>query len=742
VRTLRIALASLTLLPPASLADGRDLLAKYRDGEVTASGELAAVAAALAELGREDPRRFHEALRLYDEAIAADPANLEARVALGDLFLAKYNAKDALETYEKVLAADPDHPGALLGVASVRRFDGASDVSELVAKALEADPGRVDARLLLARQHLDHEDYDAADRETRRALATDPRSPEAHALLAASALLRGDERGLGERLARVAELAPEDPEPFVTLAEVAARNRLYARAVELAGRAVDLDALAWRGWALRGVNRLRTGDVAGGRRDLETAFAGDPFDVWTKNTLDLLDAMAGYRTIATERFELVMPAADAGLLALYLAPLAEEAYDTLAARYGVELATPVRLEVFPRHADFSVRTIGLVGLGALGVSFGPVMAMDAPTARPAGDFHWGATLWHELAHSFHLALSAHRVPRWLTEGLAVYEERQARPGWGEHVTPEFLLAYEQGRLAPVDDLNRGFMRPEYPQQVAFSYYQASLVFDYVVERWGFPAVVDLLAAYRDGSGTSEVFAEVLGVDLADFADDFDKAFRRRFAGPLAALEPRNDADDGEVRARADAHPGNFLAQTSAGRALLTADPEAARPYLERARALFPEYAGADSPRWWLAEVHRRAGRPQAAAAELTALTELNRAHYPALRALAEIVDGEAAVAALENAQYVYPYEEDDHRRLAEALEASGRWREAVRERRAVLALEPFDRSEALYRLARAQRAAGDAEAARSSVLAALELAPNYEEALTLLLELRDERGES
>ena len=124
--------------------------------------------------------------------------------------------------------------------------------------------------------------------------------------------------------------------------------------------------------------------------------------MWTKNTLDLLDDLAEYQVLETERFELVIPDTEAELLALYLGPLAEAAYDSLAAHYGITPPTPIRIEVFPRHADFSVRTIGLVGMGALGVSFGPVIALDAPSSRAAGDFHWGATLWHELAHSFHM----------------------------------------------------------------------------------------------------------------------------------------------------------------------------------------------------------------------------------------------------------------------------------------------------------------------------------------------------
>ena len=119
----------------------------------------------------------------------------------------------------------------------------------------------------------------------------------------------------------------------------------------------------------------------------------------------------------------------------------------------------------PRHADFSVRTVGLAGMGILGVSFGPVVAMDSPTGRPLGTFNWGSTLWHELAHTFHLGLSGYRVPRWFSEGLAVFEERQARPGWGADASVDFLLAYHAGKLLPVSELNNGFVRPSYPQQI-------------------------------------------------------------------------------------------------------------------------------------------------------------------------------------------------------------------------------------------------------------------------------------
>jgi tetratricopeptide (TPR) repeat protein len=569
-------------------------------------------------------------------------------------------------------------------------------------------------------------------------------------MLAAARYLADDSAGFVQARDSALGINPRNAAFFSTLAELAARNRLYQEAAGFAGEAVRLDSLAWRGYALRGLNRLRTGAIAEGRHDLETAFAGDPYDLWTKNTLDLLDVVEQYVEVRSPRFQLVLDPREAELVRLYLEPLAEEAYDSLAARYGVRPAAPIRVEVYPRHADFSVRTIGLAGLGALGVSFGPVIAMDAPSARPPGEFHWGATFWHELAHTFHMAASGHRVPRWFTEGLAVLEERRARPGWGDDVTPGFLIAFREGQLAPVSNLNQGFMRPAYPEQVIYSYYQSSLVFELIEQEYGFEAVRQMLAAYRDGAQTSDVFRSVLHVEPTAFDQMFTSFLQTRFGTALAALrhgmgDPTAPGQD-VIGRRGSIDTTDFMVQLGLGKALFSEGRlEEALVPLHRAKALFPEYLGSDSPRWFLGQVYRAQGQLDQAAAELIELTARNAKHYPALQALAEIEaergNPERAAGALESLMFVYPYDIARHQNLADYARSIGRGPTELRERRAVLALDPVDRPQALYHLARAYRDAGDRGAARRTVLEALEQAPNYQDALDLLVELRATRGQ-
>ena len=393
-----------------------------------------------------------------------------------------------------------------------------------------------------------------------------------------------------------------------------------------------------------------------------------------------------------------------------------------------------------------MRTLGEAGLGALGVSFGPVLVMDAPGARRRGDYNWASVFWHELAHSFHLAASEHRVPRWFSEGLAVHEQRRARPHWGHQVTIPFLQALREGRLKRVSELDDGFMRPDEPGQVVFSYYQASLVFQLLEEEWGFGAVRRMLEGYREGRTTGELFPEVLGVSLEDFDQRFADYLRTRFRGPLRALTPLGDppprgADVDAVVAYARAHPGDFLARLRAGAALLEEERyDEAEAHLQAAVALFPGYAGPDSPYWYLARLHRARGEPERAAAAVAQLTARSEANYDALLFQAEVLeelgrDGEAA-RALGRAVLVWPYEIEVHERLAELYGRTGEKEGAVRERRAVVALAPPDRAGALYRLALAEWEAGHRAAARRSVLRALEIAPNYEEALELLLRIR------
>lgn len=683
-------------------------------------------------VGLRQPARFKDALEAFDRAIARDSSWLEPALRVGDLFLEKYNAPDAKAAYEGVLRRDPSNARALLGLAQVALFGSDPRTYEAARRAVEAGPGLAAAHALLGRLDLDAERFDSAAARADRSLALDSTLLEGWSLRGAVQVITGDRTGYEETERRLRSWHRAPGGFFAAIAEALGRQRRYEEAARFARRAVEAAPDDPYGLTVLGVNELRIGAMDSGRVRLEQAFARDPYHVWNKNTLDLLDELGTYRTVRSGRFEFVAAPRDAELLTLYLAPLLERGYDSLAARYQYRPEPPIRLELYQRHADFSVRTVGLAGLGALGVSFGRVLAMDAPSARPRGEMNWGATAWHELAHTFTLGVSDHRVPRWLAEGLSVLEERRARPGWGAQATLAFLSAYQGGRVKPPSRLNDGFVRPEHPAEIGWSYYQASLVTEYLEATYGATALRALLAAYRAGAPTPEAIRTALGVEPAALDRRYDEWFRTRFGPALAKVGPARDSV---------VNPGELGAQLDAGRRLLEAGQlDEARRVLDRVEQAFPEQGDAGSAAWLLSRLHRQRGDTAATLAALARVTRLNDTHLEAnleeavLRAATG--DRRGAMAALERAIFIDPYDPAPHVRLAELAAAAGDHATAIRERRAVLALDPADRIEARYLLAVAYRDAGDLTAARREVLRVLEEAPAFERAQALLLELR------
>jgi len=731
------------------------LIAAYNSGRATSASDLIAVGRSCRYLGAANPSAFKDALKAFDEAAALDQTH-EARLRTGELFLEKFNGTEARSAFEAVLAENRSHPQALLGLARARDFDGERGVPDLIDAALKTDPNYVEARVYRSGLLLALEDFPAARVEADKALSVNPSSIEALSALAAAQYLTGDDAGFEATRTKAGTLFPSSGELLVTVAEAAVRNRLYREGADLAREALVLEPNSWGALASLGQNQLRLGDIDAARRSLERSFSGDPYNVWVKNTLDLLDTFVNYITITTGngRFRLFLGKKEAGVLGPPMEALAGEALEKLSARYGFSPADPIRVEAYPSHADFSVRTVGLAGLGALGVCFGPVVAIDSPQARDRGAFNWGSTLWHELTHVVTLGASRNRVPRWLTEGISVYEERRARPGWGDDLSLEFLLALAAGDLLPLRDLNNGFIRPKGPEQVGLSYYQASLVVEHVETKYGISAVRTLLRGYASGATTDGAFQAALGRSVDQVDDEFQSALKARLAGPLAGIKvpaPATSPDRrvppetrNNLEARIAEDDNDFMAHAGLGRLYHREkrDDEALR-HLERAAQIWPGSAGAESPYFPIAEIKQARGDQDGAIAALRPLVALNENHDAARYQLAKLLEErgmlDEALSVIDSSVFIYPFDPRLHEQrasLATRLHQTVVVREA---RRALVELNPVDKAEAYFQLATAELESGDRAGARRSVLRSLEIAPRFERAQALLLKIH--RGE-
>jgi tetratricopeptide (TPR) repeat protein len=388
------------------------------------------------------------------------------------------------------------------------------------------------------------------------------------------------------------------------------------------------------------------------------------------------------------------------------------------------LASPVQVEVYPNHDDFAVRTDGLPGLGALGVTFGAVVAMDSPSGRKPGSFNWAATLWHELNHVYVLTATRHRVPRWFAEGLAVHEEGLGNPAWADRLTPDVVVALKEKKLLPVAQLDRGFIHPDYAGQILVSYYQAGRVCDYIQERWGAGTLVEMMHAFAELKPTPDVIQQSLGLSPAAFDEQF-LAWLYQNAGPIVT---RFD----EWRTGLQ----HLVELVNSGQ------PDAALQEGETVRRLYPEYVQDANAYEVLAEIEVARGDKSGAAAVLLDYRKFGGSNPAVLKKLAslqeEIGQPRDAAATLDAINEIYPVNDEDlHRRLGALWLKQENYPGAVREYAAVVALHPLDKAGALYDLAQAYFAAHDLDKAEKTVLGALEAAPGFRPAQQLLLKIED-----
>ena len=698
--------------------------------------DLLRAALAARALGRID-----DAQAYFREAVAQAPSDPLINTEWGDLFVEKYNNKDAARSFEEALKADPDYGRAHLGMARALADSNPPQAAGHAERALKLNPIDPGAHLFMA-EHAIYQDKKKEARESiGRVLATNPRNLDALSMRAALAYVEGKDQEYQDAVAAAFKIHPTYGEIHRIVGSITAHYYRFDEAAEHVRKAIALDRENNRAYADLGAHLMRTGDERNARRALETAFRVDPYDVVTFNLLALLDTLEPFDTITDGDMVIRLHPDESPVMGQYVPQLAREALDALGKRWEFTPKGPILVEMFPRHDDFAVRTLGLPGmLGALGACFGRVVTLDSPKARPPGTFNWGETLWHEMAHVITLQLSRNRLPRWLSEGTSVYEERRARADWGREMDLPFARALDRGQVIKLRDLNSGFSNPE---TISLAYYQASLVVEHIVEVYGQARLRELVRSYADGVDTETAIRQALGVDIEALQKTFDGFVDTRFAEVRRALAvPEGlgaETPLEQVKAIAAANPGSFAAQMALGLAVRASSADAAMAAFERAAALVPNATGDDSPHALIAAIALAKGDKARAALALDALTSHAQTDVESSRQLVTLLDGAREPArlqvALKRVVAVDPFDAQAHTTLGRLALGAGQAAEAVRLFRAALGARPVDRAGAHADLAEALAQAGQMDEAKKQALAALEIAPTFTRAQDLLLKL-------
>ncbi len=667
--------------------------------------------------GLEQYDQANEQFRIATASPESDPLY---KVRWGMLLHQRFNNTDAVGLFQEALQKDPKNAQAYLGLAIVSAdgFDGKA--TEYIHQALVLDPKLVEAHEFAANLALEDADTEHAIAEADEALALSPDALNAMAIHAAIELLA--DRSPDVWLDKMRKVNPGYAEGYAHVAHYLELNYRFQDAITYDRKAIEADPKYWPARSQLGVGLMRLGQEDEPLQQLEMCYNNGYRDAQTVNSLRLLDSYKNFVTYKENGTILRLRKSEADLLHPYFEAELQRILSTYDKKYKIKLSGPVQVEVYPDHEDFAVRTMGMPGLGALGVTFGQVVAMDSPSARKPGDFNWGSTLWHEMSHVYILSATNGRVPRWFTEGLAVHEETQVSPEWGDRISPDILVAIRDKKLLPVAKLDRGFIFPDYPAQVVVSYFEAGSICDYIQSQWGEGKLLDMVHSYAARKTTPEVIQADLGLS----PEAFDKQY-------LAWLNDRY---------------GKTAANFDEWRKLLEHLVAVAKQnqYDEVVREgdvvlrMYPEYIGDANAYEFVAVADLAKGDKKAAVAVLTGYEKMGGEDPSILKKLAsleeELGQPKDAAATLDRINYIYPvHDEDLHRHLGDLWFAQANYPGAIREYTAVVALNPLDKAGAQFNLAQAYYASGQRDKAEESVLAALEAAPGYRPAQKLLLEI-------
>jgi len=703
--------------------------------------DLVALGETLLLLGSE-PRIILE--QLFNRALRIDPNCREAYLAAAALALDKQDYDLAASQYRKALERFGDDPDMHFGLAKAFYHSDRNLMIKSLDAAIFINPNHVPSLLLLAEHQIDCEDYASAGKLLDHALAVNPWNSEAWALRAVISHLDNDPNAVKSCRTNALKFWPKNPIVDYLIGKKLSQKYRFAEGAAYQRQALQFDPGYVAAKSQLAEDLLRLGDETKGWAMAEEVYKADQYNVLAYNLVNLRDNMSKFKTLNADGFIIRMDELEEAVYGKKVLKLLQQAKSQLCQKYSFELNDSVTLELFPNQQDFAVRTFGMPGGdGFLGVCFGNVITANSPRASRA--INWESTLWHEFCHVVTLNLTHNKMPRWLSEGISVYEERQRNPACGQHMNSEYRKMILAGELVPISRLSSAFLSPPTPMHLQFAYYESSLVVEFLVDKFGLESLKDILADLAKGEEINAVISRRMA-PIEKIEKQFE-AFARKQAEDLAnnidwAEPEKGQVDPSEPEALADwlqKHPNSFWALTLRANQLMDEENwQQAQIPLKKLISLYPNYTGEGNAYSLLAQIYRKLNEIEQERLTLNKLAIVSDNAVEAYGRLMEIaMEQKDWPAIIENGNKymaVYPMLGTVHWQMGRANEELGHNEEAIDSYRRLLLLDPADPADINYRLAKLFQDR-DPGAAKRYVLEALADAPRFRQAHRLLLKI-------
>ncbi len=686
----------------------------------------------------------------YDRVLRSDGKYVAAHVAIAELALDKADYQEAVKSLDKALELRPEDPHVHYLLSRAWSASDRKKANAYLNAALDLNPVHADSLLLHARNLIDAEEYAAALAVVEEVFEINPDHSTGWALRAAIAHLQGNYREEGEYRARALSTWKTNAEVDYVIGTTLSKHYRFSEGVLYQRRALKLNSNFLPAKFQLAQDLLRVGQDEEGWSVVDEVSQTDKYNVVAYNLKTLQARLRNFTTLEAPGLIVRMDTREAAIYGPQVLGLLQAAHRQLTDKYEHELERPVTVEIFPQQSDFAIRTFGLPGgAGFLGVCFGSLITANSPASQGDQPSNWESVLWHEYCHVVTLQKTNNRMPRWLSEGISVYEELQRDPSWGQSLNPTYKDMLLGEDFVPLSQLSGAFLKPKSALHLQFAYFESMLAVRYLVERHGRPRLLRLLDDLGLGRTMEEAFAERYG-DQAALDEDFQKFIRELASEFLPETEFDADvipqrASPEELEQWLDDHPASYPGwQRLARLRIERRDWPAAEKAAQRLLELYPRDAAPGGALDMLAGIARGQEDLSAERQYLEQIVQASSDHLPALRRLLancrKAQDWPGLAQAARRLLAVQPLLPDGHEGLALALRQQDRLADAAGSLRALQELEPMDPAGLHFSLAESLAASNKLEQARLEVLRALEYSPRYREAQRLLVDLYQRRN--
>ncbi len=689
----------------------------------------------------EDPKAVLK--NCYDQGIKSNTQAdvVEAHLATARLAIEKNDDKVASQSLAKAIQIDESDPEIFYLLGRSWSASDPAKASDYFAKSLELNPRFIPSLIHRAEARMSAEDYESAENILAEVEKVNPKLPRLWALRAAIAHLQGRYEAEGQERRKALGPWALNPEVDYTIGKQLSMHYRFSESVDYQRRALIMDSDFTPAKTQLAQDLLRLGETETGWDVVDNVRTKDPYEVTIFNLKQLKTELEKFATLEAPGFVIRMDARESRIYGRDVVQLLSEARDVLTKKYAVQLEEPVFVEIFPKQKEFAIRTFGLPGgEGFLGVCFGRLITANSPAALQV-DSNWKSVLWHEYCHVVTLQKTKNKMPRWLSEGISVYEERQRNISWGQSMDPNYREMILGTGLVPVSQLSGAFLQPKTPMHLQFAYYESSLVVEYWIEKYGIEVLRRLLEDLAIGMPASEALKrapgtlESLDIEFRDYA----MAMAAKY-GEGVDFDRANAEEKTNVETWLAEHPESYWGLRGQCQVMVnTKKWDEALVIAEKLRTLLPEDCSNEGVYAILANIYRVKENDEEERSALVALTERSSDCREALLRLIEIDEKRSDWSSLEKwceqMQAINPIRSDLQQMRSMTYEKLGNATKAAEALSACLDLQPTDPANVHYRLALSLESLGRNELAKRQVLMALEESPRYKAALELLVRI-------